>query len=404
MEKNDNMNIKIQKASVNGLNNNKGSSKTLVNYINHEDKDRLEAGLEPLPFTAPNGEDVSTDEVIAAIDANTKGLSRNADKFYHLVVSPSIEEIKAMGSTDNEVYESGLKLIKYISDAYASNFRRNGLDDSGGLEIYWKPHFTRGNTGELQFHIHGVVSRQTKALPGLDGKRLKISPLTNHKDTTKGAVKGGFDRIMFIRSCEKLFDKLFEYNRKVAESFDYQNAMKHGTADEKAGQAERLVAENAETLKESISAGITRRRKHLSEKRAIEEIAAIIEDGVSLPHPKMDAVMPAIHIAEMKNSILRHFSSETSIIILELHLVEEGITYSVVQSKEGGVDDIIFYKAGQRHNAKDIMTPQDYRMLLVHWQRLSGQIPSFRLQEQRAEEERQKEISQHRMGGPRMHR
>lgn len=402
MDKNEEMNIKIQKASADGVADNKGSSSALVNYINHEDKDRLEAGQEPLPFTTPDGEEVTTDEVIAAIDANTKGLSRSADKFFHLVVSPSRDEIRAMGSTDEDVYESGQKLIKAISDAYAENFHRDGLLDSSGLELYWKPHFTRGDDGNLQFHIHGVVSRKTKPIEGLGGKELKVSPLTNHRDTRKGAVVGGFDRTVFIQKCEKLFDKLFEYNRKVAETFDYQNAMKHGSVEEKAEQAEGLVTENAEALKESITAGISRRRKNLSNKRDVDEIAAMLESGMTLPASKGDAVKAALNTAEIKTVIMKHFSSETNATMLELHLIGEGITFTVIMAKEGGVEDLLFFKAGQKLSAKDMMSAQDHSQLLSHWHRLSGQIPASILREQRVREEHEKEISQIKRGGPKI--
>lgn len=402
--KDEDMNIKIQNSGADGTSNTKGSCSDLAHYIDHEDKDRLAAGLDPLPYTTPDGDEVTTEEVIAAIDANTKGLSLSADKFFHMVAAPSREEIQAMGTSDKEVYEGGLKLIKGISDIYAQNFNREGLEDSSGLEIYWKPHFTRGNDGNLQFHIHGIVSRKTKALEGLGGRELKISPLTNHRDTAKGAVKGGFDRTAFIQKCEKLFDKLFEYNRKVAETFDYQNAMKHGTVEEKAEQTERLVAENTEDLKESISAGISRRRRNLSNKREIEELAAMLEEGMPLPTSKDEVVKTALNTAEIKAIIQRHFSSETNVTMLELHLIGEGITFKVIMAQDGGVDDLLFYKAGQKMNAKDIMSPQEHRKLLSHWHRLSGQIPAFRLREQHAQAEHEKDISQHKMGGPKMRR
>lgn len=307
MENKKDMNIKIQNAGMNGASDSKGSCSDLAHYIDHEDKDRLAAGLEPLPYTTPSGDEVTTNEVIAAIDANTKGLTKDADKFFQIIVSPSQDEIRAMGGTDEEVYENGLKLIRAISDVYAQNFNREGLEDSSGLEIFWKPHFTRGNDGNLQFHIHGIVSRKSKCIDGLGGKQLKISPMTNHRETTKGAVQGGFDRTVFIRKCEKLFDKLFEYNRKVAETFDYQNALKHGTVEEKTEQAERLAAENAEELKASIKEAIGRRRKNLSNKQDMAELTAMLEKGATLPTRKDDTLSSAINQAEIKAFVLRHF-------------------------------------------------------------------------------------------------
>lgn len=403
MKDEDDMNIKIQNSGADGASNTKGSCSDLAHYIDHEDKERLAAGLEPLPYTTPDGQEVTTEEVIAAIDANTKGLSRSADKFFHLVVSPSQDEIRAMGSTDEEVYESGLKLIKAISDAYAENFHRAGLLDSASLELYWKPHFTRGNDGELQFHIHGVVSRKTKRLEGLGGKQLKISPVTNHKETTNGAVQGGFDRKAFARSCEKLFDKLFEYNRKVAETFDYQNAMKHGSVKEKAEQTERLVAEGAEELKSSIKDGIERRRKNQSNKRDVAELAAMLEEGVTLPTHKEDTLSTAFDMVEIRTIIIKHFESAQTTTLLEIKLIGDGITMRVINAKDGGAEDIEFVKGGKKFYAKDIMSTQDHRTLLDNWTRLSGQVPVFRLQERRAlQEQREREVSQRKMGGPKL--
>lgn len=400
----DNMNIKIQRAGADGAAENKGSCRDLAHYIDHEDKDRLAAGLKPLPYTTPDGDEVTTEEVIAAIDANAKGLSRSADKFFHLVVSPSEDEIQAMGNTDEEVYRNGLKLIKAISDAYAENFHRDGLLDSSDLELYWKPHFTRGNDGTLQFHIHGVVSRKTKNLEGLGGKDLKISPLTNHRDTAKGPVKGGFDRTVFFQKCERLFDKLFQYNRKVAETFEYQNAMKHGTVEEKAEQTERLVAEGAEDLKASIKEGIERRRKNQSTKRDVAEFTSMLEEGVTLPTKKDDALSSAFDTVEIRTIVLRHFTDAATTTLLEIKLVGDGITMNIIDAKEGGVADIEFIKGGRRVMAKDMMSPQEHRNLLDNWTRLTGQLPAFRIQERLSAKEEQREVSQRKLGGPKMRR
>lgn len=404
IENDDDMNIKIQNSGADGASNTKGSCSDLAHYIDHEDKDRQAAGLEPLPYTTPDGDEVTTEEVIAAIDANAKGLSRSADKFFHLVVSPSEDEIQAMGNTDEEVYRNGLKLIKAISDAYAENFHRDGLLDSSDLELYWKPHFTRGNDGTLQFHIHGVVSRKTKNLEGLGGKDLKISPLTNHRDTAKGPVKGGFDRTVFFQKCERLFDKLFQYNRKVAETFEYQNAMKHGTVEEKAEQTERLVAEGAEDLKASIKEGIERRRKNQSTKRDVAEFTSMLEEGVTLPTKKDDALSSAFDTVEIRTIVLRHFTDAATTTLLEIKLIGDGITMNIIDAKEGGVADIEFIKGGRRVMAKDMMSPQEHRNLLDNWTRLTGQLPAFRIQERLSAKEEQREVSQRKLGGPKMRR
>jgi hypothetical protein len=61
------------------------------------------------------------------------------------------------------------------------------------------------------------------------GYKLKLSPAPSHRGTQKGAVRGGFDREAFVRTCEQAFDRQTGYKRDQQESFDYCHAMKNGT-------------------------------------------------------------------------------------------------------------------------------------------------------------------------------
>ena len=75
-------------------------------------------------------------------------------------------------------------------------------------------------------HCHLIVSRKDQA------NKKKLSPLTNHKNTKNGVIKGGFDRVNLFQQAEQGFDKLFGYNRQLSESFDYHNTMKNGSISE----------------------------------------------------------------------------------------------------------------------------------------------------------------------------
>ena len=75
-------------------------------------------------------------------------------------------------------------------------------------------------------HCHLIVSRKDQA------NKKKLSPLTNHKNTKKGTVVGGFDRVNLFRQAEKRFNELFGYNRQWIESFDFHNTMKNGSISE----------------------------------------------------------------------------------------------------------------------------------------------------------------------------
>ena len=76
-------------------------------------------------------------------------------------------------------------------------------------------------------HCHLIVSRKDQT------NKKKLSPLTNHKNTEAGIIKGGFDRVnLFQEQVEQGFDKLFNYNRQQVELFDYHNTMKNGCISE----------------------------------------------------------------------------------------------------------------------------------------------------------------------------
>ncbi len=70
-------------------------------------------------------------------------------------------------------------------------------------------------------HCHLIISRKDQA------NKMKLSPLTNHKNTQKGTVTGGFDRVNLFQRVEQEFDKLFNYNRHQSKSFDYYNTIKN---------------------------------------------------------------------------------------------------------------------------------------------------------------------------------
>lgn len=75
-------------------------------------------------------------------------------------------------------------------------------------------------------HCHLIVSRKDQS------NKKKLSPLTNHKNTKKGTVTGGFERVQLFREAEQGFDKLFCYNRQLSESFEYANTMKNSSITE----------------------------------------------------------------------------------------------------------------------------------------------------------------------------
>lgn len=394
---NDEMNIKIQNNGANGVSNTKGSSKSLAEYLNHEDPERLAEGKDLIPFRDCEGHEASTQEVIETIDSNTKGLTHSADKFYHLVISPSAQEVQALGEDEKTIYQNAISLMRSILNAYAGNFHREGLTDCSNLVGFWKAHYTRGKDDDGQFHIHVIMSRKSKSIRG---KALKLSPLTNHKDTEDGPVKGGFDRKLFAKKCEAIFDQLFHYERSVAETFDYRNAMAHGTSEERAKQAMLLAEEKADSMKDSIAAGVDRLRKKVKNKNEVAEIAELINtDSPVETISEEDSLVLALEWAEFSQSIVQLFSSCKNRLELDLTLGELGCTCEEVLSADG-VEEIMFNKGGKKISSQELFEEKEHQGLLSNWQAITSQKPAYKTREQREEKRIQEHEEKRSLGGP----
>lgn len=141
-----------------------------------------------------------------------------------------------MGISEQEQAEAMKRYIReVIIPEYAKKFNK-GLS-AGDIKFYGKIHFSRDRSNnELNMHCHLIVSRKNQS------SKKKLSPLTNHKNTKKGTVKGGFDRKNLFQQAEQRFDKLFSHKRKLTESFDYYNTMKNGNISDQLKIQERQIA------------------------------------------------------------------------------------------------------------------------------------------------------------------
>ena len=224
----------------------KGSSAGLVNYLEKQERGNW--------FSEDKSGFVAS-EVTASLDDNKKNLGKEDDKFYQVVLCPSENELAHIGNDKEKLRD----YTRAAMEQYAANFGK-GVE-SKDLVWYAKieqertfSHRDRSvqqqeqNGGEKkegpQTHVHIIVSRtenldrfqERKQTGEIDRKNpLKLSPATNHRDTGKGAVKGGFDRVAFKEATERQFDQQFKYDRPLAETFRYANTMQKGD------QAERLI-------------------------------------------------------------------------------------------------------------------------------------------------------------------
>ena len=211
---------------TNGTYNNSGSSRRLANYLEHEDLERMEKGIYTEGFFNLTEDNIYKSKVIKDIDANIAQLLKTDAKFYAIHVSPSKKEIQAMGNTEQEQAEA---MKRYIREVFIPEYAKNFNKELSATEIkfYGKIHFDRSRlNNELNIHCHLIVSRKDQV------NKKKLSPLTNHKNTKNGIIKGGFDRVNLFLQLEQGFDKLFNYNRQPKESFTYRNTMTNGSISE----------------------------------------------------------------------------------------------------------------------------------------------------------------------------
>ena len=209
-----------------GTYNNAGSSRQLASYCEHEDLERMEKGIYTDGFFNLTDDNIYKSKVIKDIDSNIGQLLKTDAKFFAIHVSPSESELRAMGNTEQEKAEAMKRYIREVFiPEYAKNFNK-GLSEAD-IKFYGKIHFDRSRSdNELNMHCHLIVSRKDQT------NKKKLSPLTNHKNTKNGVIKGGFDRVNLFQQAEQGFDKIFGYNRQQTESFDYLNTMKNGSISE----------------------------------------------------------------------------------------------------------------------------------------------------------------------------
>lgn len=222
----------------NGTYNNAGSSRQIANYLEHEDLERMEKGIYTEGFFNLTEDNIYKSKVVKEIDTNIGQLLKTDAKFYAIHVSPSENELRAMGSTEQEQAEAMKRYIREVFiPEYAKNFNKEL--SASDIKFYSKIHFDRSRSdNELNMHCHLIVSRKDQT------NKKKLSPLTNHKKTKNGIIKGGFDRVNLFQQAEQGFDKLFGYSRQLSESFNYYKTMKNSFITEQLKLQEKEVQPN----------------------------------------------------------------------------------------------------------------------------------------------------------------
>ncbi len=253
------MNVKIAGGSK-GVHANQGSCTGLVNYLQHEDLDLLKAGKKQELFFDQTRDNIRGQEVIKRIDANRGQLGKADAKFYSVIFSPSVKELLHLSQGDPAGQSEKLKAYvrSEAMSQYAEGFGK-GLTVNDIL-YFGKIHYERGSKGQKnQLHVHLIVSRKDMA------NKKKLSPMTNHRGTEKGAVKGGFNREAFVSGVENRFDKSTGYLRDVSESFAYCQGMKSGGLSDLLEQVELRVAQENKTAQEAEKIVIKQQKEEVKQ-------------------------------------------------------------------------------------------------------------------------------------------
>ena len=257
-------------SSGKGLSQRSGSSGGLVAYLEKEVQGE---------WFSLDRADVPAAEVTQALDRNKRNLNRDADKYYQVILAPSQAELRHIGSDPEKLRD----YTRAAMEQYAANF---GKGIEGKDLVYFAKVEHERTTGPQdravqlgdvakgqakegpQTHIHVIVSRtenlarytERKKSGELDRKNpYHLSPLTNHKDTQRGVVQGGFERKQYSERVERAFDQAFAYERPLTETFRYAHTMQHGTPEQCAAlrvQAiqEQQAAEQRQVVQPSVAA------------------------------------------------------------------------------------------------------------------------------------------------------
>jgi hypothetical protein len=149
---------------------NKSSSAKAVGYLGHEAKEEQR----PAYFFSQEKENIEAQEVKSTIDQNAKGLRKEQEKFYSLVLSPSEEELKHIGHDHQKLQQYTRKVM----ENYAANFQLKHEHGSNrklfSSDLLWyatiheERKFKEGEQkgvakAGLHQHVHIIVSGKDKS-------------------------------------------------------------------------------------------------------------------------------------------------------------------------------------------------------------------------------------------------
>lgn len=225
---------------------NKGSSGSLVQYLEKENKKELKDA--PERWFSSRQQTAEAYEVRRALDNNVSKLGKADAKFFLVNISPSQKEIRHLVEKygTQAAKDELKKYAEKVMDEYAKNFKRPGVESNrdllwfGKLENFRYFNHTdkevkngerkRGEKKEgKQMHIQIIVSRKDIT------DKVKLSPMNTSrgKNENHSQKLGQFNRVAFKQCGEELFDKKFSFSRAFKETASYAMIQKNGDIQQK---------------------------------------------------------------------------------------------------------------------------------------------------------------------------
>lgn len=276
-----------------GLGQRSGSSSGLVAYLEKEVQGQ---------WFSLDREDVPAAEVVATLDGNKRNLNRNADKYYQVVLAPSQAELRHIDSDPEKLRA----YTRAAMEQYAANFGK-GIEGRDLVYFAKVEHERTTNhqdravqLGDVaqgqakpgpQTHIHVIVGRTENLARYAERKKsgeverknpYHLSPLTNHKDTQRGVVTGGFERKQYSERVEQAFDQAFAYERPLVETFRYAHTMQHGTPEDCAALRVQAIQEQRQ-MEQQVVKQYQQPAIQISEQR-LEQTELPQQNQVESPH------------------------------------------------------------------------------------------------------------------------
>lgn len=234
------MHSKIISPAIHGkkVYDNKGSCSTLVHYLGHEAREKGEG----LTFFNASRNDIWAGEAGQGIDGNVKGLRKREVKFYSLVLSPSAQELKHIGS-DKEKLEA---FTRRAMQNYALNFKLKNGRALNEQDLVWYATIHQGRKYKGDAEV--VISSKAKSgelKPGIHTHVHILVSKRDHMQQISLNPQGSRDRFYmkgWQRLNEESFSAMFGYeNRHSRETPSKQKPERLETLQSRIGQKVEII-------------------------------------------------------------------------------------------------------------------------------------------------------------------